>query len=91
MIKSFGGFEKIPKVNFSELSDKKLMQLKRSLERLIRGKLFFKNYFLDRTLGKYFTIIFRSKGLKAKIINLLKFKFDRDLTPELNRLKYRYI
>ena len=59
-------------VNFSELSDKKLLQLKISLERLIRGKLFFNNYFLDMTLGKYFKIIFISKGLKAKIKNILK-------------------
>ena len=60
------------RVNFSELSDKKLLQLKRSIERLIKSNLFFKNYFLDITLGKYFKIIFSSKDLKAKIKNILK-------------------
>jgi len=92
VLKSFKnkGYERLI-VNFSELSDKKLLVLKRSIERLIRGNIFFKNYFLDMTLGKYIKIISTSKGFKAKIINLLKFMFDRNLNRNLFCLKYRYI
>jgi len=92
LIKSFksGGYERLI-INYSELSDKKLLILKRSIERLVRGKLFFKNYFLDMTLGKYFTIILTSKDLKTKIINILKFMFGRNLERELFNLKYRYV
>jgi len=62
------------RVNFSELSDKKLLQLKRSLERLINyPKFFFKNYYLDIALGKYFKNIVSSKDLKEKINNILIF------------------
>ena len=92
LIKSFksGGYERLI-INYSELSDKKLLILKRSIERLVRGKLFFKNYFLDMTLGKYFTIILTSKDLKTKIINILKFMFGRNLEGKLFALKYRYV
>ncbi len=63
-------------VNFSELSDKKLLQLKISLERLIKSRIFFKNYYLDIALGKYFKIIVYTRGLKAKIKKILKLFYN---------------
>ena len=66
------------KSEFSELSDKKLLQLKRSLEYLINSsKYFFKNYYLDIAFGKDFKIIFSSNGLKIKIKSILKLFFPR--------------
>jgi len=75
------------RVNFSELSDKKLYQLKRSIEHEINySKIFFKNYFLDMTLGRYLKILSYSKSLKAKIKNILKEIFLEDANSKYYRI-----
>ena len=87
LIKSFKNRDwNLIRVNFSELSDKKLLQLKLSIERLLNPKFFFKNYFLDMTLGRYLKILYYSKGLKAKIKNILKEIFLEDANSKYYRI-----
>jgi radical SAM superfamily enzyme YgiQ (UPF0313 family) len=81
LIKSFSSEDnELIRVNFSQLSDWKLLQLKRSLEKLLNKetKMFFNNFHLNRILGKLLNLInsvFMTSRLK-KVFNKINSKVN---------------